>query len=243
MPRTVYTMLGTADGTALESRHGPDGACTLGAVSAASYLGASVPGFFRRMFGGQSSLVLTPPFDRDGNDLLDLMAGEHEPLEERAPIGSVRLARGLVACLTPRQPGDAVVLRDAWQHESPAIRVVSTISFALDTGRGPPIAIAFAQSPLVVAPGSLAPLSSVLVHVDPAIASRLTQRGGIDWSAAADFTQLQEGDTVEALGVVGEPKERPDLAGASVSYRDAPSALQLVLGDAPGMRMVLRRVA
>lgn len=242
MPRIVYTTLATPEGEGVvETRHAPSGVTTLGLVREATYLEASAPSFWQRIFGGGTGAVeLRPPFDRDGHDHFGLFEGTHEPLEPGAPIGSVRHARGVIRCLSPREPGDAVVLRDAWL---PSLRVTSALHFSLDDGRGPPVAIAFAQSPLVVAPGSLAPLASVLVNVDDAVSTRLRNRGGIDWRDAAELTVLQAGDSIEVLGVVAEPSDRRyELSDTSVSYRDAPTALVQVLGDAPGVRMVLRRI-
>src|SRR5687767_4408192 len=64
---------------------------------------------------GVPHLELVLPFDADGADVLGLVDAETPELDGRDdPLGSVRRIEGAVTCLHPRQPGDAVVMRDAW---------------------------------------------------------------------------------------------------------------------------------
>ena len=57
--------------------------------------------------------------------------------------------------------------------------------------------------------------------------------------------ELREGDRVEVTGRVSEPRSsvsRFDVVGRQAAYRGAPRAIDLIVGDAPGTRLVVRKL-
>jgi hypothetical protein len=60
---------------------------------------------------------------------------------------------------------------------------------------------------------------------------------------AGRAVEIHEGDTLEVIGQAWDPDRcdrRFDLEGRTTSYREHQQPIQLVLGDAPGLRMVIR---
>lgn len=237
--------------TVLERRFGPglgvSDVETVGRIDEASYLGARSPGFWARLFGAALEPVFVPPFDAEGRDVHRLFDGSTPMLEgDDDPIGSVRLAQGTITALVPRELGDEVVLRDAWSVER-GVRLTSAVHFGLLVAGRPPVAVAFSQSPLVVARPTAGRLEDALIDVSERgrVALRHTWPG-LDTALPAELVTLAIGEVIEVLGVVATPEQcrgRFDLEGRATTYRDAPSELSLVVGDRQGMRMVIRRSA
>ena len=56
--------------------------------------------------------------------------------------------------------------------------------------------------------------------------------------------ELRQGDRIEVLGMALDARltRRFDLGQRTASYRETSNAISLVLGDAPGLRMVIRKL-
>lgn len=213
----------------------------LGRVERAAYLGVSRVSFLQWLLGKRPRVRASLPFDDEGRDTLDLLS-----TKARAFDGNVaeeaRSARGIVRPLAPREDGDEVALRDFWVPEGPVIRIVDAVHFGIE---GPiDAAVAFAQSPLVVARPTPRRLGD---HVESLAAElRAPVRAALG-NAFDDMLglalEVRAGDTIEVLGIptrVDDVVLRFDLRGRTASYREAAPPIGLVLGDAPGVRMVLR---
>lgn len=215
---------------------------TLGRISEASYLGHAERSFWSRLFGGAAPAAFAPPFDVEGRDVHALFGEAHAELDgEDDPLGAIRLARGTIVALSPREPGDEAPVRDAWGART---RVVKATHFGLAVPGQAPVAVAFAQSPLVIGVPSGGRLGDALEDApsaDRAALARTTSELGGD----ARVVTLRVGDEVEVLGAVATPEQcrgRFDLTERRASYRDAPEEkVSLVVGDRQGLRMVLRR--
>lgn len=239
MPRTLHWM--TLEGArVVERRARRDFWETVGYVEDAPYLRRDAPGFWESLLGTPPKLALAPPFDAQGRDVLRVFDDTAAMLDgDDAPPQVVRRARGRVACLSPREPGDDVVLRDLWLRHA---RVIDAIHFALEVPGAPPVAIAFAQSPLVIGKPAEAWLSQCLEG--PGIPT-LPSRAGLPSEGSGPSITIREGDEIEVLGLTWDPERcdrRFDVAGRTASYREVQSRIELVLGDAPGLRMVIRAV-
>lgn len=214
---------------------------TLGRIDEAWYLGEAEVGFWSRLLGRRGAALLRPPFDAAGGDAFGLLTGAHPELDgQDDPLGSIRLARGQVGPLSPREEGDDTPVRDAWTG---SVRVVRATHFGLLVPGQAPVAVAFAQSPLVIAAPTRATLGDVVAGTEQeSWAAR-----HLPWHAseAADLVTLKVGEEVEVLGIVTTPDQcrgRFDLTERRASYRDAPEErVALVVGDRQGLRMVLRR--
>jgi hypothetical protein len=224
---------------AVEQRARSERAEILGFVEEAPYLRRAEPSLWARLFGARPTLELTAPFDAAGRDALGLFDDRTAVLDgEDDPLGSIRRASGRVVSLSPREPGDDVVLRDLWLDAS---RLLDSIHFALETPGLAPIAIAFAQMPLVIGVPRARTLEAHVADLrHPALSRALTNVSSRD---AGRALEIREGDTLEVLGQTWDPDRcdrRFDLAGRTASYREREQPIQLVLGDAPGLRMVIR---
>lgn len=248
MTRSLYAM-SIEDEVILERRFGAGlGAAdleTLGRIEEASYLGQRSRSWWARLFGGRTSPCLLPPFDGAGADVHGLLAGVHPMLDgEDDPLGSIRLAQGTITLLHPREPSDEVVVRDAWSVER-GVRVTSALHFGLVLPGFSPVAVAFAQSPLVIGKPVAATFAAALSDVpQPARAAFARTWPGLDPALPAQLIELREGDPVDVLGIVTTPEQcqgRFDLAGRTTNYREATSEVSLVVGDRQGLRMVLRK--
>lgn len=230
-------------------------ATSTGEVVEASYLDVEV-GFFealvRRLKGRRDAtepddVRLVLPFDAAGRDALGLLEGVAAPALDGNgdELGSVRSATGRVACLEPRDPGDEVVLRDLWVQEPPVLRVVESIDFAIVPERGPPIVIACAMAPLVLAPARAAPLGECLALLGARAQSLVAPDVAARPACTAVALELREHDVVEVFGVVGDASttRRFDLGGRATGYRSAPATRPLLLGDEVGTRLVVRLVS
>jgi hypothetical protein len=238
MARTLHWM--TLAGHRLAERRGEAGAWeTVGFVEEAAYLRRTAPSWWASLFGARPTLALAPPFDAEGRDAHALF-DEHIPaLEGHDGIQQVRRATGRVVCLSPREAGDTVVLRDLWLEGA---RALDAVQFGLETPFGPPVAVAFVQMPLVIARPEPCSLAAYLdgPHV-PLVSAAL---GSLPHGATGQLVELREGDQVDVLGLAWDPdrcERRFDLAGRTASYREVDTAIRLVLGDAPGLRMVIRK--
>lgn len=223
-------------------------------VTEASYFGRRERTWWQWLTRSAAPGRLVPPFDAEGRDVHALTAEALPMLDgDDDPLGSVRLARGIVTPLTPRERGDDVVLRDAWLDGSQ--RITSAIHFGLALPGIPPVAVAFAMSPLVIGRPSAMPLKNALEGVaDDARERWLDAVGGLAGGRRAalammervsDVIEVRVGDELEVRGVVTTPEQcrgRFDLEGRATSYRDAPVDLGLVVGDRQGLRMVIRKV-
>ncbi len=250
MPRKLVGMSLTSSrmgvSTVLERTFDERGAWVLGHVETSSYFGPREPSFFRRLMRWREPPVLHPPFDDAGRDVQGLLAARPPVFDgEGDPPNAIRSVRGTVDALIPREANDDVVVRDVWSVAQGA-RLVSGLHFGLVRPERPPVAVAFAMSPLIVARPSAMTLRHA-VELGPLDARAFTNAWpALDLDAPAVGVELRVGDVVEVIGLVSRPEDcegRFDLDGRRASYRDAatPHALTLVIGDRPGLRMVIRR--
>lgn len=238
MARTLHWM--TAEGARLtERRAREDFWETVGHVEEAPYLRRIEATWWRRLWGARPSAELVMPFDASGADVLSLFDEHVAELDDAIQV--VRRARGRVACLAPRERGDDVVLRDLW---SPRLRLLDALQFALE-GPGMPVAVAFTQCPLVI--GAPRPHTAGELLGAPGVSGAAAARVSDAVHALGDqphpTLEIHEGDEVEILGLTWDPdrcERRFDLVGRMTNYRDREQPLRLVLGDAPGLRMVIR---
>lgn len=251
MPRKLYGMSldnpSRIRGTSLlERTFTASGARALGHVEASSYFAPGKTGFLRRLLGWTGTPELHLPFDEAGHDVHGLLAahpavftGKHDP------PNAVRLVRGTVSALSPREHGDDVVVRDVWSVPQGA-RLVSGLHFGLTRPELPPVGVAFAMSPLIVARPTPMTMRSV-VELGPLDERTFTNLWpALDLDGPATGVELRLGDTIEVIGLVSRPEDcegRFDLEGRRASYRDAatPTDLTLLIGDRPGLRMVIRK--
>lgn len=194
---------------------------------------------------GVPTLRFALPFDANGRDTLGLVDPATGTLDGADdPLGSVRRVEGKVVCLLPRQPGDEVVMRDAWIEQPPVWRMVDGIDFAVQPTEGPPVAVCCAMAPLLIA----APTTrTVREHLGEDARLREVTAGvrHARDDAQATCVEIREGDRVEALGVVCEPRasvRRFDVVGRSAPYRGDARLISLIIGDEPGTRLVLRKL-
>lgn len=214
---------------------------TLGFVEEAPYLGRAQPSWFEGLFGAVPRVALKPPFGARGEDVLGVFDERAEVLDgDDDPFGSIRRASGRVVCLAPRERGDEVVLRDLWLED---VRVLDSIHFALETDGRAPIAIAFAQMPLVIGVPRADALDTFLGASSHPASTSVLRDTGEPAARSGLCVELREGDHIEVLGQAWDPDRcdrRFDLEGRTTSYRERQQPIQLVLGDAPGLRMVIR---
>ena len=237
MTRTLHWMVPA--GLRLAERRGDAaGWETVGFVEDAPYLRRAEPSFWARLFGARPGLALAPPFDATGRDVHRLLESTVPPLDGGEAVQEIRHASGRIVCLSPREPGDTIVLRDLWLGSA---RVLDAVQFGLETPFGPPVAVAFVQMPLVVAVPRETSLDSFLAA--PHVPRVSTAIGSLP-AGVGQSIELCEGDQVDVVGLAWDPdrcERRFDLAGRTASYRDVQSTIRLVLGDAPGLRMVIRK--
>lgn len=213
---------------------------TLGRIDEATYLGRAQPSFWARLWGREAPATFLPPFDGTGRDVHGLLRDAQAELDGLDdPLGEIRLARGRVVPLLPRQPGDEVPVRDGWGGR---LRLVRAEHFGLEVPGQARVAVAFAQSPLVIGVPQLGRLEDVL---EPSERAPLAARLHDPLDGPAGVVSIRLGDEVEVLGAVASPEQcrgRFDLTESRASYRDAPEErVSLVIGDRQGLRMVLRR--
>lgn len=221
-----------------------------GATHAARGLVEDAAYMKRPRVGGRApsanDIDLVLPFGARGEDALGLVDGGIDLLDGHDdPLGSVRRIVGTVVCLEPRTRGDRVVMRDAWVDEGPVFRVVETLDFGVLPENGPPVAVCCAMAPLLIAPPRWAPFGEALSALEEesraAVAPWISSR---DEELAA-VLELREGDRVEVVGVVCDPRttaRRFDVTHRSAPYRGASAAVALLVGDEPGVRLVVRRL-
>lgn len=207
----------------------------------------------REWFGGAQGeggarVKLVPPFDAQGADRFGYFSGALPPKLDGVddPPASIRLARGTIVSLSPRSPGDDVVLRDYWACDGPAWRLTDMIDFGLQTASRTPLAICCAQCPLVLAEPETGVFDDELSALDPQAAT-LCDLESLAWRGrSVSKCTLRVGDVIEALGVVWSPERcraRFDVIGRGGPFRSAGvQPISLVLGDERGTRMVLRKV-
>jgi hypothetical protein len=251
MPRTFFFWM--PSGLALFERRVRENELNdIGRIEDAPYLGVREPRGLAWLFGRKGTEpLLRPPFNERGEDVHRLLAGEHEAVGEDA-FDEVRLGRGTIRCLEPREDGDEVVLRDAWStHGGIACRIVDAVQFALVPDAGRPIAVAFAQAPLVINVPQEATLATVLGTLGHApSAARVALLRHFRTPDAPEMphyfntVELRQGDRIEVLGMALDARltRRFDLGQRTASYRETSNAISLVLGDAPGLRMVIRKL-
>lgn len=217
MPRTLFSW--TPSKLAMLERRIIEGEATdIGRIEDAPYLGLSKPRGWAWLFGlPGNEPALRPPFNERGEDVHRLLDYGFALVDEEG-FGDVRVGRGTIRCLEPRQAGDEVVLRDAWSmHGGIAFRVVDAIQFALAPDAGRPIAVAFAQAPLVIAPPTEAPLSKLLGTLsDPnhqALLRPFRQADAPEVPHYFNTIELRAGDRIEVLGMALDPRltRRPTL--------------------------------
>jgi hypothetical protein len=251
MPRKLFAMSLDASSTTgvttvLERAFTEQGARHLGRVEASSYLEPGRAGFWQRLMPWRNAATLRPPFDGAGHDIQGLLAAHPPVFEgEEDPPNAIRMVRGTVSALAPREHGDEVVVRDAWSVEQGA-RLVSGLHFGLTRPDLPPVAVAFAMCPLIVAMPMPMPLRSV-IELGPLNVRAFTNFWpALDLDREGTGVELLVGDEIEVIGLVSRPEDcdgRFDVDGRRASYRDAAVThdLTLVIGDRPGLRMVIRR--
>ena len=248
MPRTLFTW--TPSKLALLERRVVEGSTSdIGRIEDAPYLGIREPRGLSWLFGlSKREPLLLPPFNARGEDVHRLLDGEHPDVREDS-FDEVGLGRGTIRCLEPREEGDEIVLRDAWSARGGiACRVVDAIQFALVPDAGRPIAVAFAQAPLVIATPREAILPTVLGALSdtaqPELLRPFRSIAASEMPLYFDTIELRQGDRIEVLGVALDPRttRRFDVGQRASSYRETSNAISLVLGDAPGLRMVIRKL-
>lgn len=239
MARALHWM--TPSGQRLAERRGDASAWeTVGFVEEAAYLRRTAPSWWAKLFGARATITLAPPFDAEGADVHGLFDEQIAALDGHPDaVQEVRRASGRVVCLSPREAGDTIVLRDLWLEHA---RVLDAVQFGLETPFGPPVAVAFVQMPLVLGRPHA---SSLEAHLEAPHVPRVSAAlGSLPSGAAGQAIEIREGDQVDVLGLTWDPdrcERRFDLAGRTASYRDVDTAIRLVLGDAPGLRMVIRK--
>lgn len=216
----------------------------LGRIESAAYLRRSRVGFFRRLFGGSARLVAKLPFDDEGRDTLGLFAAEGRAFEGTVSEDA-RTARGVVRPLVPREDGDELAIRDFWSVSDPMLRLVDAVHFGIEGAEGlEAAAVAFAQSPLVVACPLRRRLGDHVEAMPPELVTPIRAALGHAFDDVEGFAlEVRVGDEIEVLGVptrVDDVVMRFDLRGRTTSYRETARPIGLVLGDAPGVRMVIR---
>ena len=183
------------------------------------------------------------PLDAHGADALSLCSADVPPLEGRHdPIGSVRRVRGKVLCLDPRLDGDELVLLDYWCDTPPIWRIVQCLDFGVLPDDGPPVAVCCAMAPLVIAPPDECSVAQLMSMLEPRAAALAAQRAQGRELGHGLLFELREGDRVEVTGVTCEPSssaKRFDVVGRHAAYRGTPRAIDLIVGDAPGTRLVV----
>lgn len=233
--------------TVLERSFDERGAHALGHVETSSYLGPAEPSFWRRLMRWREPPVLRPPFDDEGRDVQGLLAARPPSFDgEGDPPNAIRSVRGTIDALVPREPGDEIAVRDVWAVDQGA-RLMTGVHFGLTRPDRPPVAVAFAMSPLIVSRPSSMPLRAALEEGPLSERAFVHAWPALDLARPSVGVELRLGDVVEVIGLVSRPEDcagRFDLEGRRASYRDAatPHDLTLVIGDRPGLRMVIRRV-
>lgn len=224
-----------------------------GAVIEADYLhpasrASGLIGWFRSLMGetDDARVRVTPPFSPDGDDVFDYFERERAPLFDGYddPLGETRHARGRVVCLQPRSPGDTVVVRDFWVTDEAPWRVTDAVDFGLVTPSGRPVGVCCAMAPLVIAKPSRCTVGEHLATLEARHLDLLTDEERTSTGRIGVRVELREGDSIEVLGVVCDPSrsaKRFDLQGRGAPFRSAAAEpLSLLLGDMPGIRMVIR---
>lgn len=225
----------------------------VGAVIEADYLhpaarASGLVGWFRALMGESdgAKVRVTPPFSPDGDDVFDYFDRERAPFFDGHddPLGETRHARGTIACLQPRSPGDTVVVRDFWVTDEDPWRVTDAVDFGLVTPSGRPVGVCCAMAPLVVARPTRCTVGEHLATLEARHLDLLTDEERAGTGRVGVRVELHEGDTIEVLGVVCDPSrssKRFDLQGRGAPFRSAAAEpLSLLLGDMPGIRMVIR---
>ncbi len=223
-----------------------------GEVLEASYVlpsEGSRPGWLGALLGRPSkrTVGLAPPFDDAGHDVHDLLdARVAYAAGDESDLGQIRRIAGTVVALSPRRTGDEVAVRDTWVLDAPAFRVVEAFDFAVRTPDGETSIVCCAMAPLVVARPVTLPLREIAPRLAPR--ARRILDGGIDRPAAtvACVVEVKEGDRVEIAGLVTDLRAtapRFDLGGRGLPYRGAAPARNVVVGDEPGLRLVVRAFA
>lgn len=249
MPRVAFLFTPDHRGL-LERRFEGGGFETLGRVEQAAYLHVSAePPWWRRALvwalgPARTTRDVLPPFDEAGNDVLGLTESEVPPFRFDDEVGTIRRTSGRVVCLSPREPRDAVVLRDFWCGS--AVRLCDGTHFALVTEEGEPIAIAFERAPLIIAPGFPRTLGEHAEDVedDVPVRSVAALRAAGDGGLSGWATEIREGDRVEVVGLTWtrlEAARRFALHDRFPSYRQS-RTVRFAMSDAPGIRMVVRRL-
>jgi len=228
------------------------GAPDHGEVIEASYVShhrSALPRWLDGLLGRRSkrTVGLVPPFDETGHDVHDLLDARVPYAEgDERDLGQVRRVSGTVVALEPRQPGDEIAVRDTWVLDAPALRVVEAFDFAVRTPDGETSIVCCAMAPLVVARPVTRPLAEVAPELHPR-ARRILDHG-LDRPAAtlACVVEVKVGDRVEIAGLVTDLRAtaaRFDLGGRGLPYRGAAPARSVVVGDEPGLRLVVRAFA
>lgn len=190
--------------------------------------------------GSEPKLLV--PSDATGGDRLGLCAEEVPGFEEGIALGEVCSVSGTVIALEPRVDDDPVVVRDLWQLESPVWRLVEGVDFGVLPERGPPVAVCCAMAPLLIAPVTAKPRDRIEAALGERAAGRL--RDLAQRRQELSCLELREGDRVEVRGVVCEPlgsATRFDVVERVAAYRGRPQVITRIVGDAPGIRLVIRR--
>lgn len=248
--RHVFLQHADARGLATLDQRSDHAWADSGLVEEARYVRWLRRGLLARLFGGSKrarqpeELRFVLPFDAAGADVLALCDEPPWLDGDDDPVGSLRRVRGTITCLEPRSRGDDVVLRDLWLDRPPVLRLVESLDFAVLPASGPPVAVCCAMAPLVLAPPEVTALDSFAAELGARAAGVLrghTPGRGLE---PAVCVRLCQGDSVEAIGVVCDPatcRQRFDTTARSAPYRGAPTSIQLIVGDQPGTRLVVRR--
>ncbi|MCB9614996.1 MAG: hypothetical protein H6722_21375 [Sandaracinus sp.] len=213
----------------------------VGRVERAAYFGTERLGFLARLFGGKPRLRAKLPFDEAGSDVLGLVT--EAPAYRGVAEGEARRASGVVRPLAPRENGDEIAVRDFWLVSEPVLRLVDAVHLGIESELDG-AAVAFAQSPLVIARPEMRTLGEHLTRLPEELVASVRAAIGHAFDTREGFVvEVREGDLLDVLGVpaqVDDVVRRFDLRGRTTSYREASRPVSLVLGDEPGLRMVMR---
>jgi hypothetical protein len=251
--RHVYFQQAAPGGLRTEDQRAEASLAMSGLVQGARYFHRPTPSWLRRVLARwlapppeeSSVLRFELPFDADGGDALALCDEEVPLLDGAEPVGEIRRVLGKIVCLEPRTDGDEVVLLDFWQDVPPVWRIVQSVDFGVLPRDGPPVAVCCAMAPLVIAPPEERSVGELLSLLEPRGTALVVRSAEGSAPATGFLLELREGDLVEVTGLTCEPSasvKRFDVSGRRVGYRGAPRVIDLIIGDAPGTRLLVRKL-
>lgn len=259
LQRHVFVQASGQLGLTTSDRRGDAQAALTGSVREAAYFiparRVASASWFRRALDWLGSSLddergseprLRLPSDETGRDRLGLCADGLASFDEGLPLGTLCSVNGTVIALEPRIDADPTVTRDFWQLEPPVWRLVEAVDFGVLPEQGPPVAVCCAMAPLVIAPVFWANSDQIADTLGARAAGRMRELGGTRRRQRLARLELNEGERVEVRGVVCEPYAsvtRFDVVDRVAAYRGRPQVITRIVGDAPGTRLVIRKLS